>query len=123
VVAELHHNNDAGVRFGAEIESNLYRIVQEALNNISKHARATHVSVIIERRAEELTLIVEDDGRGFDSDNQRDHIRRGGMGLPGMQERAASIGGEMEVESANGKGTTLFVRVPLAGAGRLESGK
>jgi PAS domain S-box-containing protein len=114
LVADLHHDDSDDRRYPPDVESNLYRIVQEALNNVSKHARATHVSVIIERRGNDLTLIVEDDGRGFDITNERDRISRGGMGLAGMQERAASIGGELELESSPGKGTTLFVRIPLS---------
>ena len=98
-------------RLPAEIESSLYRIVQEALNNVAKHAEARHVSVIVEHRAEDLKLIVEDDGKGFDPDSPE--VRRNGMGLAGIEERALAVGGALEVESSHGKGTTLFVRIPL----------
>ena len=119
VAARLHHTPSASARLPAEIESNLYRIVQEALNNVAKHARAQHVSVIFERRAGELTLIIEDDGSGFDTEDQE--IRRHGMGLAGIEERTAAIGGALEVESSLRRGTTLFVRIPLNVALRGEN--
>ena len=112
VAAHFHHTPPRdSARLPAEIESNLYRIVQEALNNVAKHARAQHVSVIFERRPGELTLIIEDDGRGFDPEDEE--IRRRGMGLAGIEERTAAIGGALEVESSADRGTTLFVRMPL----------
>ena len=100
-------------RLPSDIESHLYRIVQEALNNISKHAKATHVSVLLERRADEVTLIIEDDGRGFDVTAVHRKGKKAGMGLTGMQERASSIGGQLHCESTANKGTTLFVRIPI----------
>lgn len=109
--ADFHHTSQDTSRLPAEIESHLYRICQEALNNVSKHADASNVSVLLERRADEMTLIVEDDGRGFDL--EREGVHRVGMGLTGMQERAALIGGHVQLESAPGKGTTVFVRVPV----------
>ena len=118
VSARFHHIWRDGERLAEEIESNLYRIVQEALNNVAKHAQARHVSVIFERRANELMLIIEDDGDGFDADDS--DMRRRGMGLDGIDERAATIGGAMQVESSPGKGTTLFVRIPVRGAARAK---
>jgi PAS domain S-box-containing protein len=112
VVAECHTSSSDEARLTSEIESHLYRIVQEALNNISKHADASHVSVLLERRDGQATLIVEDDGRGFDLNEVRARADIG-MGLAGIQERAASVGGAVQYESAPGKGTTLFVRIPL----------
>ena len=113
VGARMHYvPRDDGARLPAEIESTLYRIVQEALNNVAKHAHARHVSVLVEHRPEDLKLIVEDDGRGFNPDNPE--IRRNGMGLAGIEERALAVGGALEVESSRGKGTTLFVRIPLS---------
>ena len=120
VGARVHYAppND-GSRLPAEIESSLYRIVQEALNNVAKHARARHVSVIVEHRADDLKLIVEDDGKGFDPDNPE--IRRNGMGLAGIEERALAVGGALEVESSRSRGTTLFVRIPLTAPPRGEN--
>ena len=101
-------------RFKPEVETHLYRIVQEALNNITKHAKAKHVEVMFERRDDMLVLVVEDDGKGFSTKNKK--LLNKGLGLTGMKERAALIGGTLEVESAPGKGTTIFVRIPAAGA-------
>lgn len=112
VAARMHYTApDDGARLPADMESNLYRIVQEALNNVAKHAHARQVSVIFEHRATDLKVIVEDDGSGFDPDDQL--VRQQGMGLSGIEERASAIGGAVEVESTPGKGTTLFVRIPL----------
>ena len=99
-----------------EAEVNLYRITQEALNNIAKHARAERVSVLLERLGGMVTLVVEDDGVGFDADAARAAAASGadrGLGLVGMRERAELIGGTCEIESSPGAGTTVFVRVPL----------
>ena len=112
VEAEFHASEKA-VRLASDIESHLYRIVQEALNNVSKHAQASHVSVLLEHKGTDVVLIVEDDGRGFDLDVVKASVDRRGMGLTGMEERVALIGGELEIESSAGKGTTIFARVPI----------
>jgi signal transduction histidine kinase len=104
----------AGIqRLHKDVETHLYRIVQEALNNVYKHARARHVSVVLERRDEGMVLVVEDDGQGFDREAQSRHQGRA-LGLLGMGERAQLIGGTLEIETARSKGTTIFVRVPRA---------
>lgn len=114
IPAGFHGSRWEGERLPTHIESNLYRITQEALNNVVKHAGATDVSVLLERRADEALLIVEDNGRGFDVDKARAaRSRHAGMGLVGMEERAALIGATLQFEAAPGKGSTLFVRVPL----------
>jgi PAS domain S-box-containing protein len=97
-------------RLAFEIETNLYRIAQEALNNIYKHARATNVSVLLEKRDGEVSLIVEDDGVGFSPKDKRNRAK--GMGLIGMSERAKICGGSLEIESKRNKGATIFARVP-----------
>lgn len=101
------------VQLTSDIETNLYRIAQEALNNILKHAEATAVSVILEKRKETLVLIVEDDGAGFEVTKNKKSRGGKGLGLLGMQERSKIIGGEFELESELGKGTTIYVRVPV----------
>lgn len=101
-------------RFSPEVEINLYRIVQEALNNTAKYAKASRGSVMIEKSQTSIRLIVEDDGVGFDTDLipvGRPNYR--GLGIVGMRERAELLGGTLEIESQPGKGTTIFVRVPL----------
>ncbi|HTH50964.1 MAG TPA: PAS domain S-box protein, partial [Pyrinomonadaceae bacterium] len=100
-------------RFDNEVETHLYRITQEALNNINKHAKAKNVTVMLEKRKKELILIVEDDGRGFDTTKLERPRKSGrGLGLIGMQERANLIGGELDIESSE-NGTTIYVRVPV----------
>ncbi len=100
-------------RLSQNAETNLYRIVQEALNNVSKHAAAANVDLMIERRGDDVILIIEDDGRGFDPGLVNVSQSGRGMGLVGMRERAALIGGSVEIESAPGQGTTVFVRAPI----------
>ncbi|MBY0495015.1 MAG: PAS domain-containing sensor histidine kinase [Cyanobacteria bacterium] len=99
-------------RLGKDVESHVYRIVQEALTNVAKHAAASRVSVLLTQAREELALIVEDDGHGFPGGIAADPAD-GGMGLVSMRERAALIGGEIQIESLAGKGATVFVKIPL----------
>jgi signal transduction histidine kinase len=94
-------------RLPAEVETAIYRIVQESLTNVVKHARARKVSILLTRRARTLTAVVEDDGRGFDPAEAGD-----GFGLEGMRERVALLDGRLEIES-HGAGTTLAAEVPL----------
>ena len=114
IPADSHTSGLAETRFDRDVETHLYRITQEALNNVAKHAGATRVSVLLERMGENINLIIEDDGKGFDSEKARVVTESGhGLGLGGMRERAALIGGELEIESGRGKGTTIYVRVPV----------
>jgi signal transduction histidine kinase len=96
-------------RLPPEIETALYRIVQEALTNIVKHARASRVSIVLSERARAVTVVIEDDGIGFEPQSARDD----GLGLIGMRERVALVGGRLQIESREGAGTTLLVEVPL----------
>jgi PAS domain S-box-containing protein len=97
------------------MELALYRIVQEALTNVMKHAAARVVSVIVERRPDEVRAVIEDDGAGFEPGTVPISPQR--LGLIGMNERAAEFGGSVSVESDAGRGTTVFVRIPLSGSG------
>lgn len=101
-------------RLPGPLETTLYRIVQEGLRNIAKHARATRVSVLLTLRDDELVVIVEDNGAGFDVAARHDAPdgRPTRLGLVGMYERAALCGGELSIESFPGAGTTLHIRVP-----------
>jgi len=98
-----------GERLPSEVETALYRIVQESLTNVVKHAQATTVSIVLARKADSVSLVVEDDGVGFDPGSPRE----GGIGLVGMQERVALLGGRLSIESHPGAGTTFQAEVPL----------
>jgi signal transduction histidine kinase len=91
----------------------LYRIAQEALNNVAKHGHATRVAVILEQRDERVGLVIEDNGRGFDAIHMHAGPREQRLGLAGMRERAALVSGTIDIESAPGRGTTVIVQVPL----------
>ena len=111
IAAELHTSGLLDDRLAPEVETALYRIAQEALNNVAKHSRARRVEVILERRADCVLLILEDDGIGFDpADSAAD---RHGFGLVGMQERAALVGASLEIESTPGNGATILVRMAV----------
>ena len=99
-------------RLSSEVETTLYRIAQEALTNVAKHARAEHVEIILERRSDHVLLIVEDDGVGFDHGSPGASGQ--GFGLRGMEERAALVGATVQVDSATGRGTTILVRMGAA---------
>ena len=113
VEVDFHSSGWAGERLPPHIEATIYRIVQEALTNILKHARATHVSLIVERRAGQALVIVEDNGAGFDHESLSNQPNGKSIRLLGMKERAALIDGELKIEASPGKGTTVFVRIPL----------
>jgi len=96
-------------RLAPEIETALYRIVQECLTNIVKHARAGSVSIVLGRKPGAVTAVVEDDGVGFDPAKTREE----GLGLIGMRERVALVGGRLTIESRPGAGTTFVAEVPV----------
>lgn len=100
-------------RLSSQIETTIYRIVQEAMNNVHKHANATNVSVSVELRGDQLIAIVEDDGAGFDTAVLESSVEQRHIGVAGMRERTAVVDGELTVESTPGQGTTVRVRVPL----------
>ncbi len=128
---ESNTRTDKRLRLLPEIETSIYRIAQESLNNIAKYAHATTVDVLVSINDKEVSLIVEDDGRGFDtammngsknghSANPDGNVSAsgpnaaGGLGLRGMHERAALLGGNVQIESTPDRGTTVYVRVPAA---------
>ena len=98
----------ADQRLPGEVETALYRVVQESLTNVVKHAQASRVSVLLTRGGGSVKAVIEDDGRGM-SDGAA-----GGFGLLGMRERLALVGGRLEIESSPGAGTTIAAEVPLA---------
>jgi signal transduction histidine kinase len=114
VPVDFHSDGGETPRLPLELETTLYRIAQEALTNVSRHAQARRVSVLLARRADHVSLIVEDDGRGFDADAASNPpAARGRLGLLGMKERVTLAGGTIEIESTPGAGATVFARVPL----------
>ncbi len=102
----LHAAGLVDDRLHADVEGALYRIAQESLTNIAKHARATQVDIVLERRDGVVSLIIEDDGVGFDPGQLYPHR----LGLKGMRERAALIGATIEIDSSPGNGTSVLVR-------------
>jgi two-component system CheB/CheR fusion protein len=110
-IAAEFHTADLGQRFDPQIETNLYRIAQEALNNCAKHSQCSHAEILLEFRDRHIVLIVEDDGVGFSPGNAQEGD--GQWGLLGMRERASLLDGTIEIESAPQAGTTIYIRVPL----------
>jgi len=101
----------------SEIETILYRIIQEALNNVAKHSGATRVALVLRRTADQVQVIIEDNGRGFDA-HMAFQSGNGSnrLGLLGIQERLSTVGGNFKVESAPERGATLLVRIPISKA-------
>ena len=99
-------------RLPPEVETTIYRVVQEALTNVAKHARATQVSVTVSRHEGVAMAVVEDDGAGFDLES----TPKGRLGLLGMRERVELVGGGLDIESRPGSGTTVGVRIPVGGS-------
>jgi signal transduction histidine kinase len=127
LVAALHHHirehaaalpdveidADRYIARESHVEETLFRIAQEALNNVTKHAQASRVSITLES-SDATRVIIRDDGLGFATGSRPRGRRRGtGLGLSIMKERAESVGGSLVIESAAGAGTVLRVRVPL----------
>jgi len=102
-------------RLSPEVEITLYRIIQEALTNVVKHAEVERVSILLEIRGASIVAIVEDNGKGFNIRQLSQSPTRTNLGLYGMYERAALINGTLTIESEPGRGTTLFVEVPMEG--------
>jgi signal transduction histidine kinase len=101
-------------RLQPEIESCSYRIIQEAVTNVARHAEATLCRVEIKRQADSLRISVEDDGKGFDQTAAAAQPTRG-LGLVGVRERVARLGGTLRLESRPGSGTRLLVDLPVPG--------
>lgn len=119
VSVQMHTAGLMDDRLPRDVETTLYRIAQEALTNIAKHARATQVDVLLERRTDAVVLALEDNGVGFDRETPPDSAASTGespgaarsFGLLGMQERAALIGATLSIESSIGGGTSVLLRM------------
>jgi signal transduction histidine kinase len=122
VGVDFHSTGLDGKRLPSPIETALYRVVQEGLTNVLKHAQARRVSLIIQSSLDQVLAILEDDGRGFDADAAiSSRGPRGRLGLLGMRERVALVGGTLTIESTPGRGTTIFARIPLSADGEEHS--
>jgi signal transduction histidine kinase len=111
----FHMNEDAmTARLQPAIETALFRIAQEAINNIARHSQATWVNVRLVRQGPRVIFEIGDNGRGFDPQMLQSTDSHGqGLGLRGMQERAETLGGDFDLQTAPGKGTTITVSVPV----------
>jgi PAS domain S-box-containing protein len=115
VPADVHMDGTDTARLSSEAEIALYRITQEGLHNIAKHARAQRASVVLRQSTDHVSLVIEDDGVGFDISRLSSAVDKQ-IGLVGMRERAALLGGTVDIESAPAQGTTVIVRIPAAAA-------
>lgn len=113
VPAEYEASGTDGLRMAPDVEANLYRLAQEALHNIYKHAAATRVNVSLERRDGHVLLAIEDDGCGFSPAELARQTASPRLGLVSMRERARLAGGEIRIESLPGRGTAIYVHVPV----------
>ena len=102
------------------IETALYRVIQEAFTNIARHAQAHAVSVLVERKQQEVVVVIEDDGQGFDPEQIN---KDGHLGLLGMRERTELVGGRLTIESTPGNGCSLFIRTPLPDPVQTKNGR
>jgi len=108
------HNADG--RFSEDIETALYRIIQEALTNISRHSEASHVHLNLSCQDSNISATIEDNGIGFEVDQILTFASEGkGVGLVAIQERVAALDGRFDIHSAPGLGTRLSVRLPILG--------
>jgi len=112
IAVDFHSQGLLNQRLESHLESTIYRVVQEALNNVLKHADAKSVSVILEKRGNTVSIIVEDDGIGFDAEALlKPPAGNGRFGLLGMRERVMLVGGSLNIESTPGVGTTILVHI------------
>lgn len=116
---ELHTDEDMSP-ISSHLISTIFRIAQEAINNIVRHSKATEVDISLHQQGAEIFLEVSDDGQGFDMVNVRDEaLQLQHLGLLGIQERAELVGGDLKICSKPGRGTQVHVSVPLALSGEI----
>lgn len=115
IPADFHSNGFTNQRLASHIETIIYRIAQEALSNVVRHATAATVSLILERADDRVGLIIEDDGCGFEVETvMKAPAKEQRIGLLGMEERVALVGGSLTIESTPGMGTSVYVRIPIS---------
>lgn len=122
IAVDFHSNGLINKRFHPHIEITVYRVIQEALNNVLKHSGARHVSLVMEYRQGRLLTVLDDDGRGFNLEAALNSpVAERGLGLTGMRERVESVSGTLVIESSPGMGTTLVARIPVVTPEGIES--
>lgn len=99
-------------RFSSEVETACFRIVQEAFTNVARHARASRISVVLEKAEQDLVLLISDDGEGFDSKALRANATT--LGLRSMEERVQAVGGSITIDSSPDLGTAIYARFPIS---------
>ena len=115
ICADFHSHGFNGERLPSHLETTVYRIAQEALTNVVRHARAETVSLILERADDRVVAIIEDNGCGFDVDTiTKNPVKDQRLGILGMEERVALVGGYLTLESTPGGGTSVYVRIPIS---------
>jgi two-component system sensor histidine kinase DegS len=103
-------------RLESHVENNIYRVVQEAVNNALKYSKAKQVTVSISHSTQHLSVVIDDDGIGFDYEKLKEqgHFSKAGHGIFNMKERIAFVGGTFEINTSKNKGTTINLELPLA---------
>jgi signal transduction histidine kinase len=115
ISADFHSQGFTGRRLPPHLETTIYRIAQQALTNIARHAHAQTASLILEWVDDRVTVIIEDDGCGFDVEAvTKSQEKEQRLGLLGMEERVALVRGGLTIESAIGRGTSVYVRIPIS---------
>jgi signal transduction histidine kinase len=100
-------------RYAPKIETAVYRVIQEALTNVTRHARAKNVGIHLTNVGKHLHCLVHDDGVGFDAPSVLSSKKRSGLGLVGIRERLNAVGGTLQIDSMSGRGTELLVKIPV----------
>jgi signal transduction histidine kinase len=108
----ISFRSSKGNRLPAPLETTLYRVVQEALNNVAKHARATSVKIRLRSSGKTVYCSIVDDGVGFNPRGSKVEAQERGFGLLGMREKLQPLGGALRIESAPGQGTKLSIAIP-----------
>jgi signal transduction histidine kinase len=109
IVIDFRYIQEYGQKLDFDISISLFRIVQEGLNNIAKHAQASHVTLHLLDKEDEVYCILEDNGKGF---NESDLVNYAGSGLRNIRERAMLLNGSAEINSRPGSGTTIEIHIP-----------
>ena len=113
------HFTELNLGLTPEQETSLFRVFQEAINNIAQHSEAHSVRISVTSSGPGVTVTVADDGKGFNLSESMDlKASRRGVGLLGMRERLSPMGGELKIETSSGQGTCLSIKLPRAGEGR-----